>query len=70
MISTAPSAAFRNAERHTRIKLAVRTALAGALATGALAHAALPTPTPAASAGPASIITLNQVLVTARIQRH
>ncbi len=70
MASTAPGITTTPQTRNTRIKLAVRAALTGALATGALAHAALPNPTPAASAGPASIATLNEVLVTARIQRH
>ena len=48
MASTAPGIIRSTQTRHPRIKLAVRTALTGALATGALAHAALPNPAPVA----------------------
>jgi iron complex outermembrane receptor protein len=56
--------------KDARLPLAVHAALVGGLAAGAMAHAATPSSIPAASAGPASIATLNEVLVTARRERH
>ena len=65
----APLYPSHRCRRRSRIKEAVHCALAGVLATGALAHAATPGPVPAASAGPV-IDTLDSVLVSARIARH
>ena len=62
--------------RKTPIKDAVQLALSGAIAIGVIAHAAVPGPaspgpvTPGAIAGPISTSALNQVLVTARRERH
>ena len=53
-----------------KIKEAVRLVLAGALATGAVAHAATPALLASASANADSTATLNEVLVSARRQRH
>lgn len=53
-----------------RIVKGVQLVLAGALATGTMAQAATPAPAPAAAIGPISTSSLNEVLVSARRERH
>ncbi len=53
-----------------RIREAVRLAFAGTVAAASMAHAATPSSLLVASAAPLSIASLNEVLVTARRERH
>ncbi len=71
MRTTASSAASRRSPQSNRIRTAVRLALAGTLAGGIVSQAAMPVPAlPSPGPSPISTTALNQVLVTARRERH
>ena len=70
MSTQKPLQASQDPATRTSLRLTVHAVLLASLTTSALAFAASPGPMPAPDAGPATIAQLNEVLVTARRERH